>query len=184
MDQLDIIERRRRNLRVILFTVILGTLPLYCLGILLWGTAPQRTATPRATQSTGIATNTPLVLLTSTPSDATNTQIGIPTFALPNTPTQFVPIQPTFLFPSATSTFFVFPSLTLAPSLTLIPTSTPFPTSTYTLIPPPTSTPTFTLIPPTNTPTYTHIPPTNTPTETPTMTVTATETETPTIIPP
>lgn len=178
MDQLDIIERRRRNLRVILFTVILGTLPLYCLGILLWGTAPQRTATPRATQATGIAaTNTPLILLTSTPSDATNTQIGIPTFILPNTPTQFIPIQPTFLFPSATSTLFVFPSLTLAPTLTLIPTSTPFPTATYTLIPPPTNTPT-------ETPTYTLMPPTATPTETPTMTVTATETETATIIPP
>ena len=42
MNQLGAVERRRRNLRIVLFSIILGTLPLYCLGILLWGTAPQQ----------------------------------------------------------------------------------------------------------------------------------------------
>ena len=44
MNQLGAVERRRRNLRIVLFAIILGTLPLYCLGFLLWGTSPQQNA--------------------------------------------------------------------------------------------------------------------------------------------
>jgi hypothetical protein len=174
MDQLDIIERRRRNLRVILFAVILGTLPLYCLGILLWGTAPQGDVTP---QPTSIASLTPIIIGSPSVTPlATNTQVTLPTFILPNTPTQFVPATffPTFIFPTLTPTPFIFPTLTSAPTLTPFPTLTPLPTLTNTLIPLPTATPT-----PTNT-----LFPTDTETPTATMTETATETATDTIIPP
>ena len=54
MDQFDAIERRRRNLRIVLFVIILATLPFYCAGILLWGSAPPR-ARPTTTATTGLA---------------------------------------------------------------------------------------------------------------------------------
>ncbi len=177
MDLLNTANRSQRNLRIVLFAVILGTLPLYCLGFLLWGTAPrqnaQRTPTatldqqfiPTSTFPPGFASNTPLVLPTITQ----------PLFA---TPGQFLPspIVPTLFFPTATTFFPQQP--TLAPTLTPITPTATFlpPTATNTTIPMPTSTPI--------TPTATQIPPTATslPTETPTETQTATPTDT--VIPP
>ncbi|NOG51850.1 MAG: hypothetical protein HND48_22275 [Chloroflexi bacterium] len=43
LDQAAITERRRQLLRVILVGIIFTTVPFYCLGFFLWGTAPQRT---------------------------------------------------------------------------------------------------------------------------------------------
>ena len=43
----EAIERRRRNWRIGLITIIVITIPFYCVGIFLWGTAPQQhTPTP------------------------------------------------------------------------------------------------------------------------------------------
>ncbi|MBL8157023.1 MAG: hypothetical protein JNM70_22810, partial [Anaerolineae bacterium] len=43
----EAIEQRRRNWRIALVIVIVITIPFYCAGILLWGTAPVRgVATP------------------------------------------------------------------------------------------------------------------------------------------
>jgi len=80
----------RRNLRLLLFVIILATAPLYCIGFVLWGVAPgaqpASTATPTASatsrQSTATATrtNTPFrsVIVTATR-------------PLPPTPRQFRP---------------------------------------------------------------------------------------------
>lgn len=162
MNQLGAVERRRRNLRIVLFSIILGTLPLYCLGILMWGTAPQRGRTPPP------ATTSVVTLQTS----ATNTQPptltqfqfptqNVPTFQPPQftlvVPTSVIP--PTVFVPSQvppTATDFIFPTATIAPTLTPFPTETPIPIPT--------------LEPPTITPL-----PSFTPTETPTPTATGTE---------
>ena len=51
----EAIERRRRNWRVGLITIIVITIPFYCVGIFLWGTAPQqRTPTPDVTVTTAV----------------------------------------------------------------------------------------------------------------------------------
>lgn len=175
MDFLNSANRSQRTLRIVLFSVILGTLPLYCLGFLLWGTAPRaagvRTPTP-LTQQPGIATATFI------PGVATNTPFALPsnTPFLINTPGQFFPTQipATLFFPTATTYYPPFP--TLAPTLTLIPTQAPTltplpPTATNTSLPIPTDT-----LPPTATNTL------PLPTETPTETPTATPTDT--VIPP
>lgn len=149
----DAVARRQRNIRIVLFIVILGTLPLYCAGFFLWGTArPLVSDVPTA------ATNTPIG------SDVTAT-VGLPTVTplaltptilspLQPTPLQFIPIiRPTVFVPTATPFLVpIIPTDTLAPTLTLIlsftplPTDTPFPSVT----PPPTETPLVAL--PTDTP--------------------------------
>lgn len=170
MNQLGAVERRRRNLRIVLFAIILGTLPLYCLGFLLWGTAPQQNArTPTLASPTAITTQ-----------QATATSnILFPSLTPFQFPTQNAPtvIVPTFQFPTSapfptfappTATSFVFPTSTIAPTLTLFPSDTPIPTATFfptftntsiitdTAIPILTDTPTPT---PTDTPSETPIPP-------------------------
>ncbi len=141
MDQLEAIERRRRNLRIVLFIIILATLPFYCAGILLWGSAPPRTRPITAT--------TPAVLTTRTVVTATRIQLPsiTPLGTLVNTPGQFFTfvaptrfITATFL--PATATDFIFPTSTFAPTLTLPPTQPPPPTT------PPTPIPIDTEIPP------------------------------------
>ncbi|MCY4526691.1 MAG: hypothetical protein OXB89_08785 [Anaerolineaceae bacterium] len=80
----------RRNLRMLLFVVILATAPLYCIGFVLWGVAPgaqpAATATPRpsATLRLGTATAT----RTNTPFRSV---IVTATRPLPPTPRQFRP---------------------------------------------------------------------------------------------
>ena len=177
MDSFTAIERRRRTLRIVLFSVILGTLPLYCLGFFLWGTAPN----PAANTRTPTPTTTIRAATTVAP-NGTNTLFPSATQPLINTPGQTFPtavIPPTFVFPTQTP-IIIFPTLTTAPSLTPVPTFTPItPTLTWTTIPIPTSTPI--------TPTLTWTPITPTfapPTETPTPTETMTETPTNTVIPP
>jgi eukaryotic-like serine/threonine-protein kinase len=149
MDAFSGADRRRRNLQVVLFLIILATLPFYAAGIFLLLTAPSQSAipTPRAT--------TPAAL---TRVLATNTRISLPTTSggLAPTPGQFIPPVgiPTsnIIFPTAnlpTATFFIFPTDTLAPTLTPFPTNPPpQPTNTQ----PPAPTATALPLPPTETP--------------------------------
>lgn len=137
--------RRRQNIRLVLFLIILATLPFYCVGFALWGFAPQggsnRTPVP---SSTIRATTTQLA--TRTPSGQFPTAGTFPT--LVNTPGQFFPppVLPTFGgFPTITPVVPI--PATLAPTLTLpvfpsatfavFPTATtiPFITDTPVLIP-------------------------------------------------
>ena len=134
--------RRRQNIRLVLFLIILATLPFYCVGFALWGFAPQQNGRTPVPSSTVRATVTPL---------ATRTPGGlVPTSSLgtlANTPGQFFPppaVLPTFsggatvtfIFPTPptlapTLTFQVFPSATLAS----FPSATPIPFITDTAIP-------------------------------------------------
>jgi hypothetical protein len=172
-ETIEAIERRRRRLRIILFGIILTTLPFYCLGFALLlpgalqqGLSPQNTRTPTPTL-------TPIGL------DVTITSTLQPTIApivsntpidpLQPTPFQFIPptrVPPTLTF---TPIFIVtIPTSTPAPSLTLVPqqpTNTPVPAPSNTPVPAPTDTPvpvpTDTPVPlPTDTPLA---PPTETP---------------------
>jgi hypothetical protein len=161
LDAASALTRRRQIVRIILIGVIGLTLPFYCIGFFLWGTAPQAT---RAATETAPATFTPIgglqgsitpTLTQTIPLFATSTQPLAPT------PGQFIPL-PTSVPPTA----FVFPTSTPAPTLTFAPTSTPIPTNTA--VPP-------TLVPPTNTPAPTStpvptLPPTNTEVPPPTAT--------------
>jgi hypothetical protein len=140
----EALEQRRRNWRIALGTIILITLPFYCAGIFLWGTAPQRATTPTplppTTQGPQVVTATPLL-----PSP---TPLGgfIPSITpLPITP--LFPTQPGFPTPIQPTIFIP----TLAPTVTRFLSPTPFiqPTNP----PPPTPIPQPTAIPAiTNTP--------------------------------
>lgn len=134
-------ERRRRNLRIVLFIIIIATLPFYCAGFLLWGTAPARQSNDRTTVT---ATFTPLAtaLTPSRTLQPSITPLGTQLSPLLPTPIQFFPpggggntnpLPPTESFP------------VFIPTATFAPTLTPLPTNTF--IPPPTLAP-----PPTNTP--------------------------------
>ncbi|RMF78896.1 MAG: hypothetical protein D6737_13190, partial [Chloroflexi bacterium] len=122
-------ERRRRNIRIVLFGVILVTLPLYCLGFVLWATGPQNrddAITPTAT-----ATLTPIGQdISQTP---TVTPIPVLATATPispilPTPGQFNPPPPVVIPPTVfippTATAVTIPTSTPAPTLTPIPTNT------------------------------------------------------------
>lgn len=80
----------RRNLRMLLFVIILATAPLYCIGFVLWGVAPgaqpAATATPRPSATPRQSTATPT--RTSTPFRSV---IVTATRPLPPTPRQFRP---------------------------------------------------------------------------------------------
>ncbi len=125
MDQLENIERRRRNLRIIFFGIIVVTLPFYCLGIILWGSAPQR-APLRGTATQTLPPSTRE--LTATIIRPSVTPLGFATVTVPLAPTpgQFNPpaILPTAIIPTVVvpPTQFVFPTSTLAPTLTIAPT--------------------------------------------------------------
>jgi serine/threonine-protein kinase len=151
LDSASVLERRRQLLRFVLLGIIVLTIPFYCIGFFLWGTAPQ--LAPATQQATQGPTNTPLggertltVIATSTiPLFGTSTQVLFPT------PGQFFTPFPTAVQPAT----FVYLTPTLAPTLTVAPSSTPVPTNTE--VQP-------SLVPPTNTPqpTNTTVPPTNT----------------------
>jgi hypothetical protein len=143
---IEAIERKRRNIRIVLFIIILGTLPMYCAGFVLWGTAPRQSVNADGAL---VATQTPIGSdITFTPGLPTVTPLNLnPTLLSPlqPTPLQFIPInrpplptQP--LIPNI-------PTSTLAPTLTLIPsnppelpTQTPLPTDVPTETPFPTNT--------------------------------------------
>jgi hypothetical protein len=156
---------RQRNIRIILFVIILMTTPFYCLGFFLWGTAK-----PSGTLSTPtvVFTNTPIGGdVTATSAFPSVTPFGLtPSLLSPlqPTPLQFIPIphQPTVFIPPTWTPYLVpiIPTDTLAPTLTLIPSSAPLPTDVPlpSFTPPPTFTPT-----PTNTDVPVVVPPTDTP---------------------
>ncbi len=129
MNQLGLMEKRRRNLRIILFVIILGTLPLYCLGFILWGTSP-------ITRGFSTPTSPPVTAGFIIEATATPNQ-QLPSLTPFTFPTQDVILPPSPYFPPAvtrflspTATFYIFPSATNAPTLTLTsvpPSATPIP---------------------------------------------------------
>lgn len=120
-------EQRRRNWRLILITIIIVTIPFYCAGVFLWGTAAPR--------------------VTPTPIIPTTAATQIPSTAGPSpTPNGFEPsitplaltIQPTGFFPTDIVPPTLFPTL-MIPTRYLSPTPPPPPTATNP--PPPTDVP-------------------------------------------
>lgn len=130
-------ENRRRNWRIILGTIIVITIPFYCAGIFLWGTAPQRgTPTPQVTQQPVFGTATPIIVtatiqgavsITPLPITLFPTQQPFPTFVIPTPipsvsfPTRFLSPTPTFNQPTQA------PPPTQAPQPTNPPPPTPQP---------------------------------------------------------
>ncbi|GIK30421.1 MAG: hypothetical protein J5J04_17375 [Anaerolineae bacterium] len=142
LDQAAITERRRQLLRVILVGIIFTTVPFYCLGFFLWGTAPQRTNNSELPTAT-----TTLLGASATLRPTQFPTLPIISSNLPPLPTlQPTPIQ---IFPPVVNpptrvlslTPVVIPSSTLAPTLTFPPTDGPPTTSPDTPLPPPSDTP-------------------------------------------
>lgn len=80
----------RRNLRLLLFVIILATAPLYCIGFVLWGVAPG--ASPPATATaTASATMRPATVTPTHTSAPFRSVIVTATRPLPPTPRQFRP---------------------------------------------------------------------------------------------
>lgn len=163
--------QRRRLYQIVLFVIIIATLPCYVIGAVLLAVAPdnqdeseQNTPLPSLGATGLIVSPSPLPILAFTAS---------PTISLQSTPGQFLTPRPTVILPSATTA----PSLTVQPP-TATQTSAP-PTATFTSAP---ATATFTPEPPTSTETFTTEPPTSTFTPEP-PTATFTETFTPTVDP-
>ncbi|MDX2079104.1 MAG: hypothetical protein SFZ02_21925 [bacterium] len=152
-SDIEVVARRRTFIRVGLFLVIVGTMPLYLIGFVLWGTSPD----PKApTQLTQAPLTTPLGNNTATSTTrATLTLLPVSTLSpLGPTPGQFIP--PPILVRTNTPPPVFIPTSTTAPTLTPFPTVTPFPTNTdlpviptFTPIPPASDTP---LPPPSDTP--------------------------------
>jgi hypothetical protein len=134
------VESSQRNLRVVLFIIILATLPFYCLGFILWGAAPA----PSAARGT----STPTQTLPPVTQALTNTPSATAGFGPLATVTSFSPLQPTPrqflppggvnpvvpLPPTSTQIPVVFPTATSAPTLTPIPSFTPIPQATATTV--------------------------------------------------
>ncbi|MEQ8675718.1 MAG: hypothetical protein RLP44_20395 [Aggregatilineales bacterium] len=146
-DTEESMDRRRTVVRSVLFMIILGTLPLYILGFVLWGTASDSNA-----QDSGDVTQQPLI--TNTPLgqgevSATTTlrPTSTPISTLPpllNTPNQSFPTAA--FFPTNTPVIFIptsttAPTLTPFPTNTIVPTNTTVPQATLTPLPPPSDTP-------------------------------------------
>lgn len=130
------LERRRRNIRLILGAIIVITLPFYCAGVILWGTAPQRGV--QATPNLPPVTNTAIIVPTVGGS-VTATFISVPTvtsfpitIGVPPVTISFPTQPPTIAVP----TRFLSPTPTFLPLPTAIPTNIPPPPP-----PPPTDTP-------------------------------------------
>ena len=136
MDQLVAIEQRRRNLRIVLFVIILATLPFYCAGILLWGTAPRSTVGLSQTNTATFTpigrdwTATPLPFPSITPLALSATPFSGP--LLP-TPGQFLPLPTRYLSPTP----YLLPTDAYVPQPTAAPTLTPYPTQELPTQPPP-----------------------------------------------
>ena len=112
-------ERRRHNWRMVLITIIVITLPFYCVGFVLWGTAsPKVTPTP-AGQGTVIPS---IPTLTATPSPSA-TPMG---FVISITP--FVTLPGTEIFPSLAAPTQMLPTAYLSPTPPPLPTNPPPPT--------------------------------------------------------
>ncbi len=118
-------ETRRRNWRIALGTIIAITVPFYCAGFFLWGTAPQRvpTAIPTATQGGP-------QIITATPLPPTATPFGgfIPSVT-PLGITPFFPTQDNG-FPTQQLPTLVIPTRYLSPTPQIvIPTNPPQPSN-------------------------------------------------------
>jgi len=155
-------EHRRTLIRLILFLVIVGTLPFYLLGFYLWGTAPMSESNNTAETLTP-ATATPSLTPINNIPTATNTLWPTWTPVMSYTPAPLWPTPYQYNPPVATATWAILPSATLAPTLTYYPTATIAPIQTNTNTPSPTNTE---VIPPTNTVASEtpFLPPTDTPT--------------------
>ena len=125
-------ESRRRNLRIILFVIILATLPFYCIGFVLWGTAPQNPGQVAATSTPTLPPNTLEATITPTPNLTPSVTPTTDDGPLLPTPTQSI-INP----PPVLPTRFLSPTPEIQPTV-LMPTRTPLPSLTP--IPPPTDT--------------------------------------------
>jgi hypothetical protein len=133
-------DRRRTVLRSVFFFIIVGTLPFYLLGFILWGTAPdnsQRNITPIVSTQTPIGGD---VTPTTPPATWTPRPTNTPLSGLGPTPGQFIPPVIPTQFPTLTP-FVVIPTGTPAPTLTPFPTNTPLPLPTETPLPLPSDTP-------------------------------------------
>lgn len=164
ISEVENVYRRRNIMRGILLAIVIGTLPFYCFGFYLWGTAPD----PNAAQASPTASLTPIG------GDATNTvaptltDLFVVTSTLPPlapTSGQFFPTSPPRLL---TDTPVLFPTSTNAPTLTFppptltpVPSDTPRPpTNTLEPLPPATDTLAPTIeVAPTATETETETPP-------------------------
>lgn len=120
---------RRRN-RILLWAVILGTLPFYCVGGVLYLLAPaDRAPLPTAIPSATREFTDPSFTATLRPTDLVAASIT-PVSTLVATPQGGLLTQPTIASP-ATRTQTPLPSPTLAvPTATPIPTDIPLPTQT------------------------------------------------------
>src|SRR5512145_855056 len=94
MQQRTQVERRQRNIRLTLVAIIFITLPFYCAGLILWGTAKPKNFSEKATLNP--AATTPFVPPTSgivTASPTPTIPVGV-TLLPPITivvPTSFIP---------------------------------------------------------------------------------------------
>jgi type VI secretion system secreted protein VgrG len=130
----------QRNIRVILFVIILATLPFYCLGFILWGAAPAAVVAPRETATATLPPNTRLPSSTPLPTSESLPFITATSISpLQPTPIQFFPpgggvnpLPPTSFIPP---TQVIIPTSTPAPTLTPVPSQTPIPQATSTTIP-------------------------------------------------
>ncbi len=117
----EAIEQRRRNWRIALVIIIVITIPFYCAGVLLWGTAPVRGVTTPTWTPPGVATATQgVIIVTATP------QAGAATI----TP------LPITLFPTASPTTLVLPTLFIPTNTLAAPPTVFVPPATNTLSPP------------------------------------------------
>ena len=136
-------ETRRRNWRVALGTIIAITIPFYCAGFFLWGTAPQRTPTPIPSVTPG---GPQVVTATSAPPTVTPLGGFFPSV----TPLGITPLFPTQGgFPTQQLPTFELPTRFLSPTPQIIPP---------TQAPPPTNAPIPTNPPPPTQPAITNTP--------------------------
>mgnify|MGYP006277002903 CR=1 FL=1 len=141
------IGENRTLLRAILLLVIVGTIPFYICGIVLWGVSRDPnapTATPSEAPEQPTSTWTPLGLDSNDDPDNARPS-PTPLDGLPPTFTPFVPIDPTpgqffplvpTAFPTNPPPVVIPPTDTPVPTFTPIPSDTPTPTSTPTDPPP------------------------------------------------
>ncbi len=122
------LDTGRRSLRIVLFLVILATVPFYCVGFLLISLPQERIPpTPQVTGTLPPAarTATPTLLPTSIP-----LQSVTPISPLLPTPGQFIPggVAPPVFIPTIPPVFIPTPTVPFIPQPTAAPTLTPFPT--------------------------------------------------------
>lgn len=141
MAGLTPIESRRRNLRIVLMVIIVGTIPLYLIGLMLWGTAPAQNAPSISL--------TPILTLSLTETPASPAPVTVESSVTPPPAITLPGLLPTSAITAPQPTRFL-SATPLIPTATFAPTLTPYPSETP--IPPPSPTtlffPTDTAVPP------------------------------------